>query len=88
VGEKGNVVDPGAVLSVADPSVIERTSSVVSSTVVQSVDTVRDKVIGAGADGAINEARDRLKERREAERSAHDEAGPELPPPPPSKAAS
>ena len=88
VGEKGNIVDPSAVVGVAGPSVIEHTSSVVSSTVVQSVDTLRDKVISAGADGAINEARDRLKERRAAELSAHDEAGPELPPPPSSTSPS
>jgi hypothetical protein len=79
VGEKGNVVDPGAVLSVADPSVIERSSRVVTSTVVQSVDTLRDKVITAGAEGAINEARDRMKERREAQGSAVDDTGPDTP---------
>ena len=87
MGEKGNVVDPGAVVSVAGPSVIEHTSSVISSTVVQSVDTLRDKAISVG-ESAINEARDRLKERRDAERSAHDDSGPELPPPPSSTSPS
>ena len=56
-----------------------RSSRVVTSTVVQSVDTLRDKVISAGAEGAINEARDRMKERREAEGAAVDDAGPDTP---------
>jgi len=82
MGEKGNVVDPGATVIAAGPSVIERTSSVVSSTVVQSVDTLRGKVIGAGVDAAVDEVRDRAKERREAvEHAPQDAADPELPPP-------
>ena len=81
MGEKGNLVDPGAVIA-AGPSVIERTSSVVSSTVVQSVDTLRGKVIGVSVDAAVNEVRDRAKERREGvEHDPQNEADPELPPP-------
>lgn len=82
VGEKGNVVDPGAVTA-AGPSVIERTASVVSSTVTQATGTVRDKVIEAGAKGAVDEARDRLKDRREKKDGETDAAddGPALPPP-------
>jgi len=82
MGEKGNMVDPGLAVVAAGPSVIERTSSVVSSTVVQSADTLRGKVIGAGVDVAVGEVRDRVKERRDAaEHAPQDKADPELPPP-------
>jgi len=77
MGEKGNVVDPGAAVITGGASVIERTSSVVTSTVVQSADTLRDKVIGAGIDAAVGEGRDRLRDHRGAA-----EPDPELPPPP------
>lgn len=83
VGEKGNVVDPGAVTA-AGPSVIERTTSVVTSTLTQATDTVRDKVIDAGAKGAVDEARDRLKDRREKNKDGETDTtddGPGLPPP-------
>jgi hypothetical protein len=83
MGEKGNVVDPGLAVTAAGPSVIERTSSVVTSTVVQSADTLRGKVIGAGVDAAVQEVRDRLTEgRTAAEHSAQNEADPERPAPP------
>jgi hypothetical protein len=64
VGEKGNVIDAGPAVIAAGPSIIERTTSVVSSTVVQGADTLRDKVIGAGVDGAVSEVRERVNERR------------------------
>ena len=81
MGEKGNVVDPMAVIATG-PSVIERTSSVVTSTVVQGADTLRSKVIGAGVDVALDEARDRVKEARAAaENASEDNADPELSPP-------
>lgn len=82
MGEKGNVVDPGLAVTAAGPSVIERTTSVVSSTVVQSADTLRGKVIGAGVDVAVGEIRDRVNERRDAaEHAPQVNADPELPPP-------
>jgi hypothetical protein len=85
VGEKGNVVDPGASVMAAGPSIVERTTTVATSTVMQTADTLRDKAIGVGADHAIGEVRDRLKERRNADdASATEAADPEVPPPPPS----
>ncbi|MEO8691878.1 MAG: hypothetical protein ABI658_00095 [Acidimicrobiales bacterium] len=81
MGEKGNVVDPNFAVVATGPSVIERTSSVVTSTVVQGAETLRSKVIGAGVDAAVGEARDRLKEARaSAEDAPHDMVDPELPP--------
>lgn len=83
MGEKGNVVDPGMAVVATGPSVIERTSSVVTSTVVQGADTLRSKVIGAGVDVAVSEARDRLKDgRASVEQASQNEADPELPSPP------
>jgi hypothetical protein len=81
MGEKGNVVDPGLAVIATGPSVIERTSSVVTSTVVQGAETLRSKVIGAGADVALDEARDRIKAARtSAEDMSEDLVDPELPP--------
>jgi hypothetical protein len=82
MGEKGNVVDPGLAVSAPGPSVIERTSSVVTSTVVQGADTLRNKVIGSGVDAAVDEVRERVREAR----TAADEAFPDAthPEPPPS----
>ena len=83
MGEKGNVVDPGMAVIATGPSVIERTSSVVTSTVVQGADTLRSKVIGAGVDVAVSEARDRLKDgRASVEQASQSEPDPELPSPP------
>lgn len=81
MGEKGNVVDPGMAVIATGPSVIERTSSVVTSTVVQGAETLRSKVIGAGVDAAVDEARDRLKAvRASAEDASQADVDPELPP--------
>jgi hypothetical protein len=83
MGEKGNVVDPGLAVIATGPSIIERTSSVVTSTVVQGAETLRSKVIGAGVDVAVDEARDRLKEvRTSADSASEDNVDPELAPPP------
>ena len=83
VGEKGNVIDAGPAVIAAGPSIIERTTSVVSSTVVQGADTLRDKVIGAGVDGAVGEVRDRVNERRATGDSVSQQpADGEMPSPP------
>jgi hypothetical protein len=83
MGEKGNVVDSGMAVIATGPSVVERTSSVVTSTIVQGADTLRSKVIGAGVDVAVSEARDRLKDgRASVEQASQNETDPELPSPP------
>ena len=89
VGEKGNIVDAGPAVITAGPSIIERTTSVVSSTVVQGADTLRDKAIGAGVEGAVSGVRDRVKERRETgESDPRDQTDGEMPSPPSSSSPS
>ena len=89
MGEKGNIVDAGPAVITAGPSIIERTTSVVSSTVVQGADTLRDKAIGAGVEGAVSGVRDRVKERRETgESDTRDQTDGEMPSPPSSSSPS
>ncbi len=84
MGEKGNVAaatEAAAAATGAAQSLVERTTVRTTESVVNAgqdyADTVRDKVIGSAADGTVEEARERVRRRRD-----EPEDGGETPTPP------
>jgi hypothetical protein len=63
MGEKGNVVDTGAVAT-GGATLVDRAGGVASATVVQTGETLKGKVIASVVDHTIEGATDRLRERR------------------------
>jgi hypothetical protein len=63
MGEKGNAAED---LAAPAASIMSRVTETSTTTVTQAADALRDKVVGSVADATIDEARDRLREARQA----------------------
>lgn len=69
MGEKGNAADVAPVVSKAGDSLVERTTTTATETIVGTgrdvVDAIRDASIGAVADGTVESVRERISRDEE-----------------------
>lgn len=75
MAEKGNTTAATAEAAAGSGGLMSALGGTASATAVQASETLRDKVIGRAVDHGIDEARDRLRERRDRNQADDDPQG-------------